>query len=169
VVLPAKGPNCIGCFANQVKLAYALVRDLDKAVKEIQQFGNHGEEASRKITELEALCKQKEDVVKKPTKEKAKLEGMVQSRDELIMEMADKYGLKCMGEDTDDEDEDDEDNREDAAAPLAVTPPPVPTPPAAAPEVIIIEEEENPVEMVLEQGAPEELEIIVPEAEPQPP
>jgi hypothetical protein len=26
-------------------------------VKEIRQLGNHGEEASRRITELEALCK----------------------------------------------------------------------------------------------------------------
>jgi hypothetical protein len=44
-------------------------------------------------------------------------------------------------------------------------PPPVPAPPVAAPEVIIIKEEENHVEMVPEQEVPEELEIIVPEAE----
>jgi hypothetical protein len=61
--------------------------------------------------------------------EKAKLEGMIQSYDELIMEMADEYGLNCVGEDADDEDEDD-----DVA-------PPVPAPPVAAPKVIIIEVE----------------------------
>jgi seryl-tRNA synthetase len=47
----------IGCFSDQVKLTRALVRDLDEVVKEIKQLGKHGEEASRKITELEALCK----------------------------------------------------------------------------------------------------------------
>jgi hypothetical protein len=35
--------------------------------------------------------------------------------------------------------------------------------------VIIIEEEEKPVEIVLEQEAHEEFEIIMPEAEPEPP
>jgi hypothetical protein len=72
-------------------------------MKEIQQLGNHGEEASWKITELEALCKQKKDTTKKLTEEKAKLEGMIQSHDELIMEMADEYGLNRMGENDDDD------------------------------------------------------------------
>jgi hypothetical protein len=61
VVLPVGDRDHIGCFADQVKLTRALVRDLDKVVREIQHLGNHGEEASRKITELESLCKQKED------------------------------------------------------------------------------------------------------------
>jgi hypothetical protein len=76
VVLPAEDCDRIGCFADQVKLTYALVRDLDEAVKEVQQVGNHGEEASRKITELEAMCKQKEDATMKLEEEKAKLEGL---------------------------------------------------------------------------------------------
>jgi hypothetical protein len=44
---------------------------------------------------------------------------MIQSHDELIMEMADEYGLNHMGENNDDED-DEEDNsaRGDAVAPL---------------------------------------------------
>jgi hypothetical protein len=33
---------------------------------------------------------------------------MIQSRDELIMEMAEEYGLKLLGENDDDEDDDDE-------------------------------------------------------------
>jgi hypothetical protein len=41
--------------------------------------------------------------------EKTTLEGMIQSRDELIMEMAKEYGLNCMDENDDDEDEDDDD------------------------------------------------------------
>jgi hypothetical protein len=60
-VIPAEDREHIGCLDDQVKLARALVRDLDEAVKEIKQLGNHGEEASQKITEHEALCKQKED------------------------------------------------------------------------------------------------------------
>jgi hypothetical protein len=59
---------------------------------------------------------------------------MIQSHDELIMEMAKVYGLNCMGENDDDEDEDDEGN-------TAACPAPAPT---AVPEEII--EEEAPVE-----------------------
>jgi hypothetical protein len=88
-------------------------------VKEIQQLGNHGEEASRKIIELEALCKQKEDATKKLTEEKSKLEGMIQSHDEMIMEMANEHGLNRMGENDDDEEEDDNDGGD------TVTPPPL--------------------------------------------
>jgi hypothetical protein len=33
VVLPAEGRDRIGCFADQVKLTHALVRDLDNAMK----------------------------------------------------------------------------------------------------------------------------------------
>jgi hypothetical protein len=66
---------------------------------------------------------------------------MIQSRDELIMEMANEYGLNRMGEDVDDEVENDDDDRGDAATP------PVPAPPAAAREVIIVEEE-DPMEIV---------------------
>jgi hypothetical protein len=47
--------------------------------------------------------------------EKTKMEGMVKSRDELIMEFTDKYGYNCSNEDADDEDDDD---GGDAAAPL---------------------------------------------------
>jgi hypothetical protein len=35
--------------------------------------------------------------------------GMIQSRDKLIMEMVEEYGLNHMGENDDDEDEDDDD------------------------------------------------------------
>jgi hypothetical protein len=44
---------------------------------------------------------------------------MIQSCDELIMEMAEEYGLNHMGENDDDEDDDDEGN---AAAPPAFVP-----------------------------------------------
>jgi hypothetical protein len=65
--------------------------------------------------------------------EKTTLEGMIQSRDELILEMAEGYGLNRMGDNDDDEDNDNERN---VVSPLA----PVP---AAVPEEII---EEDPVE-----------------------
>jgi hypothetical protein len=77
--------------------------------------------------------------------EKTTLEGMIQSRDELILEMAKEYGLNRMGENDDDEDEDDDDEG-NAVAPLAPTP-------AAVPEEIV--EEEDPVENV-----PQELDDL---------
>jgi hypothetical protein len=46
VVMPAGDHDHIGCFADQVKLACALVRDLDVAVKEVNLLGEHEEESS---------------------------------------------------------------------------------------------------------------------------
>jgi hypothetical protein len=91
--------------------------------------------------------------------EKTSLEGMIQSRDELIMEMAEEYGLNRIGENDDNEDEDDNDEGN------AVTPP-APAP-AAVPEEII--EEEALVGMVPEQEAPVAHEVILADAEPEPP
>jgi hypothetical protein len=105
---------------------------------------------------LEALCKQNTEVAQKLGEEKATLEIMIESRDELIMEIADEIGLNHMGEDTNDEDEDDDNNEEDdddgehAAAPLAAMPPLILVPHAIALEEIIVEEEEDLAEMVPE-------------------
>jgi DNA repair exonuclease SbcCD ATPase subunit len=55
--MPAGDRNHIGCFFDQVKLTRALVRDLDEAIKEVNLLGEHEEESSQNITELEALCK----------------------------------------------------------------------------------------------------------------
>jgi hypothetical protein len=57
VVLPAGDHDCVGSFTDQVKLIRALVRDLDEAVKEVKLLGEHEEELSQKIMELEAQCK----------------------------------------------------------------------------------------------------------------
>jgi hypothetical protein len=64
--------------------------------------------------------------------EKATLEGLVESRNELIMEIVKKIGLDRMGEDAEDEDEDEDgnDGGDAAAPPVAVAPPPPPAPPA---------------------------------------
>jgi hypothetical protein len=56
--------------------------------------------------------------------EKATLEGMVESRDELLMEIAKETGLDRMGEDEEEEEEEDADNGGYAAAPPAAAPPP---------------------------------------------
>jgi chromosome segregation ATPase len=69
----------------------------------VKLLGEHGEEASQKITELEALRKRLREDAQKLKEEKATLEGMVESHDELIMEMAKEYGLYCMGENDDDD------------------------------------------------------------------
>jgi hypothetical protein len=57
MILPARGHDRMECFSDQVKLTHALVRDLDEAIKEVKLLGEHEEESSQKITELEALCK----------------------------------------------------------------------------------------------------------------
>jgi hypothetical protein len=136
VVMPTGDHDHIGCFADQVKLTHALVRDLDGAIKEVKLLGEHEEESSQKIIELEALCKRLREDTEKLTEEKTTLEGMIQSRDELIMEMAEEYGLNRMREN------DDEGNIVTSPAPTSV----------AVPKEVI--EEEAPVEIVLEQEPP---------------
>jgi hypothetical protein len=92
--------------------------------------------------------------------EKSTLEGMIQSLDELIMEMAKEDGLNHMGEDDNDEDEDEDDEGN-------VVAPPAPAPaPAVVPEEIF--EEEAPMEMVPEQEAPVAHEVILVDVEPEP-
>jgi hypothetical protein len=76
--------------------------------------------------------------------EKTTLEGMIQSHDELILEMAKEYGLNRMGENDDEEDEDDNDEGNTIAPPAPV--------PAARPEEIV---EEVPVE-----NGPQELDDL---------
>jgi hypothetical protein len=164
-VFPAGDHDRIGCFADQVKLTHALVRDLDEAVKEVKLLGEHGEEASQNIMELEALCKKYAEDAQKLRKEKTKLEGMVESRDELIMEITKETRLGDMGEDVEDEDEDD-DNGGDTTAPPTTVPSHVPMPPATTREVIVIKDEHH-VEMVSEQEGLVLHEVILADVEPE--
>jgi hypothetical protein len=93
---------------------------------------------------------------------------MVESRDELKMEIADEIGLNRMGENADNEEDnkDEVDNdKGDATKPHAATPPVVPAPPATVREVIAVKEE-DPVDMVPEQEAHE---VILADVEPKPP
>jgi hypothetical protein len=123
--MPTGDRDHIGCFTDQVKLTRALVRDLDEAIKEVNLLGEHGEESSQKITELEALCKRLREDAQRLREERTTLEGMIQSCDELILEMAEEYGLNRMGGNDDNEDEDD-DNEGNTIAPLAPAPAAVP-------------------------------------------
>jgi chromosome segregation ATPase len=136
VMITAGDHDHIRCFADQVKLTRALVQDLNKAVKEVNQLGEHEEESSQKITELEALCKRLREDTQKLREEKTTLEGMIQSHDELILEMPEEYGFNRMGENDDDEDEDDDNEGNAIATPTLA--------PAAVLEEIV--EEEDPVE-----------------------
>jgi hypothetical protein len=63
--------------------------------------------------------------------EKATLEGMVKSHDELLMEIIRETGLDHMEEDEDDEEEEEDadDGGEGATPPAAAPPPPAPLPP----------------------------------------
>jgi peptidoglycan hydrolase CwlO-like protein len=74
-------------------LTHALVRHLDEAIKEVKLLGEHVEESSRKITELKALCKKLRGDTQRLEEEKATLEEMVESRNELLMEIAREMGL----------------------------------------------------------------------------
>jgi hypothetical protein len=134
-VMPAGDRDHIGCFTDQVKLTRALVRDLDEAVKEVNLLGEHEEESSQKIIELEAVCKRLREDAQRLRDERTTLEGMIQSREELILEMVEEYGLNRMGENDDDEDEHNNDEG-NAVAPPALAP-------AVVPEEIV--EEEDPV------------------------
>jgi hypothetical protein len=95
----------MGCFTDQVKLTHALVRDLDEAVKGVKLLGKHEEESSQKITKLEALCKKLREDTQRLEEEKATLEEMVESHDELLMEITRETGLNHMGEDEDEKEE----------------------------------------------------------------
>jgi hypothetical protein len=112
-------------------------------------LGEHEEESRQKIMELEVLCKRLREHAKKLKEEKATLEGVVESHDELITKIAKETGLDHMGEDAEDEDEDADDGG------------------AATPKEVI--EEEDPIEMVSEQEAPVAHEVILVDAEPEMP
>jgi hypothetical protein len=158
VILPAGGHDRMGCFTNQVKLTHALVRDLDEAIKKVKLLREHEEESSQKITELEALFKKLREDTQRLEEGKATLEGMVESHDELLIEIARETRLDCMEEDEDDnEEEEDVDDGGDAATP----PPPVP-PTAAAEEI----DEEGPIEAIPKQEAPVPHEVIPADDEP---
>jgi predicted Fe-Mo cluster-binding NifX family protein len=128
VILPAGGDGRMGCFTNQVKLTHALVQNLDEVIKEVKLSGEHEEESSQNTTELEALCKKLREATQRLEEEKATLEEMVESHDELLMEIARETGLGCMGEDKDEEEEEDADDGGDATAPPAAAPPPLALP-----------------------------------------
>jgi hypothetical protein len=163
-VMPVGDHGRIWCFADQVKLTLALVRDLDGAIKEVKLLEEHEEESSQNVTELEALRKRLREDAQKMKEEKTKLEGMVESHDELITEIAKEIGLDCMGEYAEDEVED-----EDADDGGGASAPPVHAPPTAIPKEII--EEEGPEERVPKQEAYVAHEVILADAElemPQP-
>jgi hypothetical protein len=111
---------------------------------EVNMLGEHEEESSQRIIELDALCKRLREDSQKLNEEKTTLEVMIQSHDELIMEMAEGFGLNYMGENDDDGDED-EDDEGNAVAPPTLAP-------VAVPEEII---EEAPVE-----NGPQELDDL---------
>jgi hypothetical protein len=117
VMMPIGDHDHIGCFTDQVKLTRALVRDLDETIEEVNLLGEHEEESSQKIIELETLCKRLREDAQRLREERTTLEGMIQSCDELILEMAKEYGLNRMGENNDDEDEDDDDEANAVAPP----------------------------------------------------
>jgi hypothetical protein len=149
----------MGCFIDQVKLTRALVQNLDEAVKEVKLLGEHEEESSQKITKLETLCKKLRDDTQRLEEEKATLDEMVESHDELPMEIARETGLDRMGEDEEEEEEDADDGEDAATPPTAASPPLVL--PAAMPEEI---NDEGPMEAIPGQEVPLPHEVVMAEA-----
>jgi hypothetical protein len=164
VILPAGDHDHKGCFTDQVKLTRALVQNLDEAIKEVKLLGEHGEGSSRKITELEALCQRLRDDTQRLEEEKATLEEMVESRDELLMEIARETGLDHMDEGEGGEEEETDDEGDVAAPPTAAPPPPVP--PAVVPEEI---HEEGPMETIPKQEDLKPHEVAMTEVESETP
>jgi hypothetical protein len=74
--------------------------------------------------ELEALCRRLREDAQKLEEEKATLEGILESHNELITEINKETGLDRMGEDAEDEDEEDEDVDDGGSATAATIPPP---------------------------------------------
>jgi hypothetical protein len=154
------------CFADQVELTHALVRNLDEAIKEVKLLGEHEEESRQKVVELAALCKKLREDTQRLEEEKATLEEMVESHDELLMDIARETGLDRMGEDEDEEEEEeDDDDGGDATTPAVAAPPPL-APPTAVPEEI---NEEGPMEAIPEQEAPMPHEVVLADVEPEVP
>jgi hypothetical protein len=98
--------------------------------------------------------------------EKATLEEMVESHDELLLEISREMGLDRMGED-----EDEEEEEEDANDGGYATAPPVAATPPSVPLAAVLEEisEEGPVEAIPEQEALMPKEVILADAEPEMP
>jgi hypothetical protein len=145
--------------------------ELDQAMKDIRQFGDKGAEGNRRITELESRCMQHEEAIMKLKQENMSLELGIQSHNELILEIATKMGLDRMGED---DNEDEDDDRGDAAAPAiaastVATAPASVAPAAATAPKVVAEVEEDLGMMILEQEAPEALEVILSDKESKPP
>jgi hypothetical protein len=144
----------MGCFTDQVKLTRALVQNLDEAVKEVKLLGEHGEKSSQKITELETLCQRLRDDTQRLEEEKATLEEMVESRDELLMEIARETGLDRMDEGEGGEEEETDDEGD-----------------VTAPPAVILEEihEEGPMEAIPEQEDLKSHEVTTTEVESETP
>jgi hypothetical protein len=96
MVMPIRDRDHVGCLSDQDLLTRALNVELDQAVKEIRRFSDQGAEASRRITLLESLCKQHEEVIEKLKQENTTLELGIQSRNELVLQMAFEMGLDRM-------------------------------------------------------------------------
>jgi hypothetical protein len=166
MILPAGGHDHMGCFIDQVKLTRVMVQNWDEAIKEVKLLGEHEEESSHKLTELEALCKKLGEDTRKLEEEKAALEEMVDSHNELLMEITMETGLDHMGEDEDEEEEEeDADDGADATTPPGAAPPPLASPTTMPKEV----NKEGPMEAMPEQEAPMPHEVILADAEPEVP
>jgi hypothetical protein len=112
MVMPAGDRDHIGCFIDQVKLTCPLVREFDEAIKEVNLLGEHEEKSSQRSQSWRPCARGWGKMLsswrrrRPPWKEWSSpvMSWMIQSRDELIIDMAKEYGLNHMEENNDDED-----------------------------------------------------------------
>jgi hypothetical protein len=139
------------------------IREAYKWLKLLHR-GENVVESRRKITELEALFQKLREDTQRLEELKATLEEIVESRIEMLIEIARETRLNCMGEDEDEEEEgEDADDGGLAATPPAVAPPPL-VPPTTVPEE---NDKEGPVDVIPEQEAPMQHEVVLADAEPE--
>jgi hypothetical protein len=98
--------------------------------------------------------------------EKVTLEKMVESHDELLMEIAREMRLDHMGEDDDEEEEEEDADDGGDAATLPATAPPPPVPPAVVPKEI---NQEGSMEAIPEQEVLMLHAVVMAEAKPEVP
>jgi hypothetical protein len=133
-------------------------------MSKIRHLFEQEKEAKGKIEDLEALCICQEDRTRELQIENMDLEEVLKAHDELIKELGVQLGL---GDDDDDKDAaDDVDNGDpgddDAAAEENVDD-------VAHGDVAEAEDVEDPKMLIPKQKEPEEMKVLGPEEEPEPP
>jgi hypothetical protein len=128
-------------------------------MSKIRHLFEQEKEAKGKIEDLEALCICQEDRTRELQIENMDLEEVLKAHDELIKELGVQLGL---GDDDDDDVDNGDPGDDDAAAEENVDD-------VAHGDVAEAEDVEDPKMLIPKQKEPEEMKVLGPEEEPEPP